>query len=89
MEAIGDFYDAMLEHFWIDPEEGNRGPSVAELRTCEKTCLKAAFRLCAATKCPLEDALVSVMKDGMFRNLLGQKPADKNDKQYKGMTSST
>ena len=44
LQKLSDFYDEMLAQFWAEPSEGNRGPTVEELRNCEKTALKAAFK---------------------------------------------
>ena len=44
-EAWVDFYDAMLEVYLRKPaNDGYVGPSVEDLRACEKTSLKQAFR---------------------------------------------
>ena len=42
-QKLNDFYDAMLELFHADPSKGNRGPSVDELRNCERAALSRPF----------------------------------------------
>ena len=59
LEAFTEFYDSMLEEFWMAPPEGFSGPSVDDLRRCEMSALKQATRLVLSTGCMMEDALLT------------------------------
>ena len=36
LEALVEFYEALLEEFWVTPPEGFQGPAVDDLQRCEK-----------------------------------------------------
>ena len=57
-------------------DERHRSPSVLELKSAEKVCLKQAMRLEITTGCSFGDALAEVIKEGRPGKLLQEKPKE-------------
>ena len=59
--------------------KGHRGPSVEDLRACEKTAFKKVCALVNAKKVRVEDALNTVAQSGVFERMMGEKPMASGD----------
>ena len=57
VEALTEFYEALLEVFWTSPAEGFVGPSVEDLRKCEQAAWRQTVRLMLTSRCSLDAAL--------------------------------
>ena len=57
LEALVEFYEGLLEEYWTTPGDGFMGPTVEDLRKCEREAWRQAIRTMTSTKCPLEAAL--------------------------------
>ena len=61
LEALNEFYESMLEEFWLSPADCFANPTVEDLKRCETAAWKQVARLIQSTKCSVESALQSTV----------------------------